>query len=350
MYVFKRILTIALLLVGLLIVGSFFLPGTITVERSIGIEADVKLIFEQVDAPAEWVHWFACADGDSLSAKEQAKDDSLGLNSMNCWEGRSKPIGRGCLTIVKRIPFTSIVTSYDLTAKGSGTVQGEWTFEPVVKDVEDDHPGAEVYVSWESSKDVTFIPLIGKYMGWMTKKQLVQQMEESLLRLKRYTETEMLNKEPFELMILSNTNVLSIKDSCRIDNIGEKLRELYTELNIFMTLSELEYGGAPLTIYHSWLPEENFTILEAAIPVLVSSVVPAGRVKLREMPKGTAVVGSHFGLYAESDQTHQKMIRWIAKKALRPTSSPWEVYVTDPTTELDTTKWETRIYYPVESP
>jgi effector-binding domain-containing protein len=251
---------------------------------------------------------------------------------------------------ITNVSHNSITTLHDHTITGGGRIEGEWIFEPVEKDVEDEEPAPEVYVSWKRSKDMTYLPVIGKLMGWRAKKRMAKTMEASLLRLKALSEALEEEKAPFVLVDLPMQRVLSIVDSCAIDNIGDKLRELYTELNVFVSLSNLEYGGQPITIYHDWRPDENFTVLEAAIPLLAESVIVNGRIQWRRMPEGPALKGSHYGLFSESDLTHRRMERWIAKEGLVKRGSPWEVYITDPTTELDTSKWETRIYYPVEGP
>jgi effector-binding domain-containing protein len=60
-----------------------------------------------------------------------------------------------------------------------------------------------------------------------------------------------------------------------------------------------------------------------------------------------AVKAIHSGDYNNLKSTHDQVNQYIQFKKLQIVGAPWEVYVTDPTVEKDTTKWVTEVYYPV---
>ena len=65
------------------------------------------------------------------------------------------------------------------------------------------------------------------------------------------------------------------------------------------------------------------------------------------MPLGKAAMATHYGAFSESDKMHRLIEEWIDRNGKTVSAPYWETYVTDPTIETDTAKWETKIYYPV---
>ncbi len=51
--------------------------------------------------------------------------------------------------------------------------------------------------------------------------------------------------------------------------------------------------------------------------------------------------------YENLPQTWSALTEWMGSQGLRPTGSPWEVYVTDPGAEPDQSKWRTDIFFPL---
>ncbi|MGK7391878.1 MAG: GyrI-like domain-containing protein [Candidatus Cyclobacteriaceae bacterium M2_1C_046] len=62
---------------------------------------------------------------------------------------------------------------------------------------------------------------------------------------------------------------------------------------------------------------------------------------------GYAVKGVHKGSYKNLLETHNKVKKFIEQKNLQILGYPYEIYVTGPTQQQDTTNWITEIYYPV---
>ena len=54
-----------------------------------------------------------------------------------------------------------------------------------------------------------------------------------------------------------------------------------------------------------------------------------------------------MGAYDSLPQTWSALTAWMSAHGLEPAGAPWEVYVTDPGAEPDTSKWRTDIFFPV---
>jgi effector-binding domain-containing protein len=65
------------------------------------------------------------------------------------------------------------------------------------------------------------------------------------------------------------------------------------------------------------------------------------------MPEGKAIMVTHWGNY-NSTKPYEALDNYIKNNGLQMDGPPWEEYTTDPKTEADTSKWETRVYYPVK--
>lgn len=54
-----------------------------------------------------------------------------------------------------------------------------------------------------------------------------------------------------------------------------------------------------------------------------------------------------MGAYDEAGKVHYGIMEYIKANNIELIGAPWEVYVTDPSEEPDTSLWITEIYYPV---
>ncbi len=63
---------------------------------------------------------------------------------------------------------------------------------------------------------------------------------------------------------------------------------------------------------------------------------------------GAAVKGINVGSYENLADTHAQLKQYIKYKKFESNGPPWEVYLTGPYKEKDTSKWITDVYYPVK--
>jgi effector-binding domain-containing protein len=58
--------------------------------------------------------------------------------------------------------------------------------------------------------------------------------------------------------------------------------------------------------------------------------------------------GYRFGRSTKKRAAHDAIDKWMKANGKIAAGAPWEVYVTDPSAEKDTTKWLTEVIYPVK--
>ncbi len=74
---------------------------------------------------------------------------------------------------------------------------------------------------------------------------------------------------------------------------------------------------------------------------------PTDRVHQSELPACEAAVTLHTGPYEKLPDAYSALTEWIKENGKHEAGPPWEVYVTDPGGEPDSSKWQTEVVWPV---
>ena len=73
-----------------------------------------------------------------------------------------------------------------------------------------------------------------------------------------------------------------------------------------------------------------------------------GEVVPAELPSVEAAVATHRGGYDRLPATYEELERWIRAHGHEPDRAMWEVYLTDPSADPDTSHWQTQIVWPLK--
>ncbi len=153
-------------------------------------------------------------------------------------------------------------------------------------------------------------------------------------------------KTEFGTADLAAQHYVGIRVSAALDQLGEIMGPLFGEVYGHIQGSGQAPAGMPFSIYHSM--DGGTVDLECAMPV-ASPLAGTERVRPGELPAGTMATVTHIGPYEGLGGTWQALTEWIESRGLRGAGAPWEVYVTDPGAEPDSSKWRTDIFFPVRS-
>lgn len=129
--------------------------------------------------------------------------------------------------------------------------------------------------------------------------------------------------------------------------ISAQMAKSYGELMGVLQKSKVEMTGAPFCLYPRWDEEKKEMDMVCALPVPPGAKLPA-KYPVMQTTGGKAVKAIHLGDYNKLEDTHNQINQYIQYKKLEIVGAPWEVYVTDPEMEKDTTKWVTEVFYPVK--
>lgn len=330
----KIIGIILLILIGIILLGGLVFPKKVEIEKSIYIKASAQLVFEQVSDFKKWEPWSPWQDSLIVNSYE----GESGVGHKQSWT--HEKMGDGEQVIIEYIPFTFIRT--ELSFDGRGKTFSNWSFTEEADSV-------KVTWTFESEESYPF----GRWIGAVLVKPMVaKSYVKGLAKLKEVVETmEIVPQGNWKVgeiieMKVKSGNAISIKDSCTTENIGAKMEEHMGELMAFTKANNIECIGPPFSIWHKWNPE-GYSQLENAMPVKGNPKL-SGRLSLIKTYGGNVVMASHFGPYETSEHTWNALEAYIKDKGKEIVGSPWEVYITDPTTEPDQSKWETQVFFPVK--
>lgn len=102
--------------------------------------------------------------------------------------------------------------------------------------------------------------------------------------------------------------------------------------------------GPPIGLYPR-RPGET-VLVEAGFPVSAPAA-PRGYARPVRLPGCRAVEAIHVGPYDTIGTTYATLQAWMAEQGLEPADGIRESYLSDPDTEPDPARWETRILWPV---
>ena len=324
-------------IIVLFLVIGIFLPKRVHLEESIEIKAPSTIVFNQVSNFNNWAKWSPFQD--SLSdMKTIIRDPAEGVGAIMKWE--SKKDGNGSLTFIEVLPDSNIKAELNFEDNSRSIVTCDF------KQIQD---GTKVV--WGMDVEDLSYPF-GKWFGLFMGKMMHSDFQKGLNSLKllcesgkamlseKWKTSEVIEKEVSPMM------ALTIKDSSTVDGFSQKFEEIYSLIGIYMKKMKIKQTAAPFCIYHTWNPN-GLTVIEAGIPI-DKKISGKDRILFSELPGGKVVMASQFGSYESSGNAHNAIEKYMKEKNIICNGAPWEVYVTDPTTEPDTANWETQIYYPVK--
>ncbi len=334
MNILKKVGLGLLFIAGLILIVSVFLPGSVTVTRSLSINAPQPLVFEQINTLKNWERWSPWHRLDpnmklSYSGPESGKDAAY------AWSSEHKNVGNGTITILGSYPSDSIST--EMNFMENGIAKGFYTFK-----TED----SKTTVTWGMKND---LPFYARIFGLFLDKMIGPDFEKGLHNLDSVCQlakkTPMVSQE-FKETELPARIYLAVTDSASGETISEKFGAAYQRIGECMKKNKLEMAGAPSAFYYKNTPE--MMVFDAVIAVSAEPKdLPKGvRVLKKEACKTIAV--DYYGDYSKMYTVFGTMMEYIKDKGLEANAPHLEEYITDPMSEKDTSKWLTKIYIPLK--
>ena len=139
MKILKKILIVLVVLIGLAAVCGMFMASKFSMERSIVINADEQVIFEQINTLKNWEKWSPWQKMDPTSKMTYFGPPS-GVGAGYEWTSENENTGTGSLSITESIPYSLIKTDLDFRENGKaishfklekaeGGTKLSWTFD-----------------------------------------------------------------------------------------------------------------------------------------------------------------------------------------------------------------------------
>jgi len=157
----------------------------------------------------------------------------------------------------------------------------------------------------------------------------------------------MTDKYKYEINIsnVESQIAISIRDNCTAEELGKKFGEIYGEIGLYIKSQDLKFASHLFGIYHSFSPQN--VDVEAGVPVS-GRPEPEGRMRIMKTYGGKAVYLKYYGPYDKLSEGWNDMLNYVNENKLVASAPCFEVYITDPGSEPDSSKWLTELYYPIK--
>jgi effector-binding domain-containing protein len=149
-----------------------------------------------------------------------------------------------------------------------------------------------------------------------------------------------------ELRMVRAHHTATVRETIRQDDIAAAMGRIFRAVERALARQGVSPTGAPFARYHSFGETVD---LEAGLPV-GAPIEPDGEVKPSELPGGPAALAVHAGPYEGLGATYEALEAWLASTGHTAGGPPWEIYLTDPSTEPDPARWLTEVIYPLRKP
>ncbi len=332
----KIILVILVVIVGGYSAWMATLDSKYAVERTTVINAEPETVYATVSDFTTWSEWSKWHKQDP-EMKITYGEKSAGEGATYSWDGEISK--KGTQSITAAVPNESLTTH--IVFEGMGESDGYWKFEPT----ED----GQTQVTWGFTGEFPFFfRVFGKGMDASVGKDF----EEGLANLKALVEA-MPKKAPAVDIIMVRVepmNYYSISGDVPMNNANVKgfLADSYGAIMTYLGEDANNTTMQPFAIYHEWNEETGISKMEAGIAA-TSKKPGTDKIKKGTTYGGSAIKAVHVGGYNTMPE-HTAMFKHTQENGIEMIGSPWEVYVTDPGQEPDSTKWVTAVYYPVIDP
>ena len=334
----KALKIIGIILVSIIlivVVVGYIQPDVAKVERSTIVKAPVSVVFEQANNLEKRVKWSPWEKVDSTMTTEMGEITS-GEGASYTWTSETQ--GSGTLTYTEVVPNEKLKSRLDFGPQGKA--DGMMTFEEAPDGVK---------VTWGFQTDPISNPFGRLAMAILTP-QMEMMFDQGLEALKTQAETEKDNLSTSTSIMettVESFRYISVMDSAYSKDMSEHYAKAYGKLGRFAGENQLEIIGQPISINHSWDEETQFGVFEPALPVS-GNAEGNDEIMVKESYEGNVLKASHMGSYESVSATWEALMAKVYGENYEMNGLPWEVYVTDPDQEPDTSKWITEIYMPIK--
>jgi effector-binding domain-containing protein len=329
----KNVSIILLVLVILLIAIAYLLPNKVQVQKTSLIHAPTSTVFEQVNNLhnwEKWSPWFRLDTTMDIKYFGNAKGEGSGYE----WKSENRKVGSGSLVIIASVPEDSILTELEFTSN-----------QKIISSILFNSTDSGTMVTWGIEFKLGKNPFL-RYIGLFMKKNIENDFAKGLENLDIYLKSQHLPVDmKIELTTIQSFNYISIRDTVIFNDISTKMGEYFGVLMEYMNRKNLVQTHAPFAIYHSFTNDDADIEVGIGItqPVETKQPIISGKFNASNV-----VVADYYGPYNNISKAHELIQTWLAANNKKMKGPPYEFYVTDPSSEKDSTKWLTRVYYPVE--
>lgn len=333
-----RIIGIALLVLLLAVaVLSLIAPKKMSVERETTINAPPQVVYDHVRSFSSFGKWSPWEELDpNMQKKYEGRDGEVG--STYHWAGNENA-GKGVQEIVALQPNEQVDIKLTFTEPFASVANTQFLLSKT--------PEGNTKTVWslESEMPIPF-NVLGLLMNLSD--GVGKDYEKGLAKLKTVCESAAANSTGGKVqeVQMPAKNYMTIRQKIKHQEIAKFFETNFTQMTFYLTKQKIRLSEAPAGLYYEYDETQKTTDLAAAL--LVPDNTPAGNnMTITKLPAAKYLSIDHYGDYAKLKDAHSMIEQEAKTRNLKLGSPVIESYVSDPTEEKDTTKWLTKVYYPV---
>jgi len=320
-------------IIAIIVIVSYFLPKSYKIERSVSVKAGPDIIYGLISNFHLWHLWAPWTKEEDTTAIFTITGPAGQVGTS--WGWTAEKYGNGEMALTELTPGQLV--AYDLAFdQGKYTSKGRFEIE---------NKGDSCLVYWVDEGDLGYNP-ISRYMGLFMEKMMGPDFEKGLAKLKNVAE-QRAGWPRIEETVIPEQVALLIRDSAGPATYGQVMGRAYGEIMGVIESKKYTCTGAPFAIYLKWDSVTMNSVMDLGIPA-EKAVVGKGRVRVEKLPSQAVVVAHYFGPYDKTASVYYILEQYIRESGKQVAGAPWEIYITDPMTEKDTSKWATDIAFPVK--
>lgn len=308
----KKVLPFLTLLILLVLSAIYiFIPGKITVSESLTIEANKNALLRKLGDGNTWAAWWP------------GEKDTTGTYTLN--------------NISFRPDFTRFISVPLTMSTGGFNAPSELTLISLRTDSTTLHLETQLNTSYNPFKRASLFFASKKIKNSFT--TILQSLN------KTYSKIPVLYDYDIQKKQVVDSNLIFTSDEVKGYPSVDKIYSLVDELKNYIKKQGANETGHPmLNIYTR---DSVMYLLKVAIPV-DRKLPDAGRISYRWMLGGGNILITEVkGDQQEINKAYDQILHYISDYQRVAPAIPFESMVTDRRQERDSSKWITRIYYPV---
>lgn len=339
MKILKRLGLVVLGIILLIVIIGLLMPSSTVIEKSIVVNAPIETVFDQVNTLTNWKKWSPWYKMDT-TANITYNGPATGNGASYSWVSKNSDVGSGTLTLSDVKENEHITENMVFKDRGEGKATMDFIKE-----------GNGIKITWKMEMDHGWNPLMRILGAVFIKGALGKQFEDGLQGIKNAAEqapVKSANGQTFKIQEIQLQPGFAVVMSGKVkENEFEPFfGKAFPAADGFIKKNNIKSTGAPFAIIYKYEPD-GLSELDAGIPIATNAKA-TGELKVIELKGSNAVKADYYGPYEGSGAAHDAIDKWMKANGKTAAGAPWEVYVTDPAAEQDTTKWLTEVIYPIK--
>ncbi len=311
----KIVIGLPVLFVVLIVCSYFFIPGRLTISETITLNCTLNGATRIISNEHTWSRWWPNQNENKAAVKDSSfiyKEYSYKLN-------RETPNVLQIILQKKKVKFNSILNIFLLGKDSSG-------------------------IKWETSFETSMNPA-KRIQQYLQAKEIKNNMAEILDTLKLFLgKAENVYSMKIDQAKVTDTLLVSTK---KISTGYPAIKEIYAmidELEAFLKSN----GGKETNYPMLNIVKTDSTHFRTMVAIPTDKIFnDNGNITFKRMVPGNILVGEITGGTATADKAFAELTNYVNDHQMASPAIPFQMLVTDRSAESDTSKWVTKLYYPV---